>query len=121
MSRRGRAATLVAVCAARSGGWYQIRWSQLADPTSFSVGDVSVAASGCDDPDCLWCHMEDSRARWRAGASSPTPHDTLVESAVELLDPDVAPELAEPPRKQSYEEWHADCVALLAEQEARHG
>ncbi len=54
------------------------------------------------------------------GSTHPSTQDILAESTVELLDPDTAPESTEPRRKKSYEQWHAETVALLAEQEARH-
>ena len=52
--------------------------------------------------------------------SEPLSPDDLAATTVETLVPDTAPEEAPPRRKQSYEEWHAEATALLAEQKARH-
>ena len=91
----------------------------------------------CPGDDCLWCHVQGVlwgrldafSARLLGQAFAPDagfvpqlipPHpDDLAAASVEVLVPDTTAEFTEPRKKQSYEEWHAETTALLAEQEAR--
>ena len=60
-------------------------------------------------------------ASWRFDYSfdAGTHPDDLAAASVEVLVPDTTFEPVQPRKKQTYAEWHAGCVATLAEQEAR--